>query len=97
MDKIRRRRRLPRREKGAVAIQVALFFTALLAVAAMAIDIGRWVVVRHELQNAADAAALAGAHVLPGQLAAGSAVLITLSGRGDKDAAQLRELTRGRG
>jgi tryptophan synthase beta chain len=32
-----------------------------------------------------------------GQLPAGSAVLVTLSGRGDKDAAQLRELTRGRG
>jgi len=32
-----------------------------------------------------------------GQLPAGSAVLITLSGRGDKDAAQLRELTHGRG
>jgi tryptophan synthase beta chain len=32
-----------------------------------------------------------------GDLPAGSAVLITLSGRGDKDAACLRELTRGRG
>jgi tryptophan synthase beta chain len=32
-----------------------------------------------------------------GHLPAGSAVLITMSGRGDKDAAQLRELTRGRG
>ena len=32
-----------------------------------------------------------------GQLPAGSAVLVTLSGRGDKDAAQLKELTRGRG
>ena len=32
-----------------------------------------------------------------GDLTTGSAVLITLSGRGDKDAAQLKELTRGRG
>ena len=32
-----------------------------------------------------------------GDLAPGSAVLITVSGRGDKDAAQLKELTRGRG
>ena len=31
-----------------------------------------------------------------GELPAGATVLITLSGRGDKDAAQLRELTRGR-
>jgi tryptophan synthase beta chain len=32
-----------------------------------------------------------------GQLPAGTVVLITMSGRGDKDAAQLKELTRGRG
>ncbi|WP_081771532.1 pilus assembly protein TadG-related protein [Paraburkholderia nodosa] len=76
MDKMTRRRRvacmprLSRREKGTVAIQVAVFLTMLLFAAAIAIDIGRWVVVRHELQNAADAAALAGAHTLPGQLAA---------------------------
>jgi tryptophan synthase beta chain len=31
-----------------------------------------------------------------GDLPAGTSVLVTLSGRGDKDAAQLRELTRGR-
>ncbi|WP_321961868.1 pilus assembly protein TadG-related protein [Paraburkholderia sp. J7] len=76
MDKMTRRRhparmpRLSRREKGTVAIQVAVFLTMLLFAAAIAIDIGRWVVVRHQLQNAADAAALAGAHTLPGQLAA---------------------------
>jgi tryptophan synthase beta chain len=33
---------------------------------------------------------------LAGDLPAGTTVLITMSGRGDKDAAQLRELTRGR-
>jgi tryptophan synthase beta chain len=33
---------------------------------------------------------------LAGDLAAGTTVLITMSGRGDKDAAQLKELTRGR-
>lgn len=59
-----------RREKGVVAIQVAFFLVMLLSVAALALDVGRWVVVRHELQNAADAAALAGAHELPGQLVA---------------------------
>lgn len=31
-----------------------------------------------------------------GELAAGSTVLVTLSGRGDKDASTLRELIRGR-
>lgn len=70
MNKIIARRRMGRRETGAVAVQVALFLFTLLGCAAMAIEIGRWVVVRHELQNAADAAALAGANTLPGQLAA---------------------------
>ncbi|HKT99378.1 MAG TPA: pilus assembly protein TadG-related protein [Paraburkholderia sp.] len=70
MNKMIARRRMARRERGAVAVQVALFLITLLGCAALAVDIGRWVVVRHELQNAADAAALAGAHVLPGQLAA---------------------------
>lgn len=76
MKKITGRHRMGRRERGAVAVQVALLLVALLGCAAMAIDIGRWVVVRHELQNAADAAALAGANTLPGQLAA-SAVAAT--------------------
>jgi len=34
---------------------------------------------------------------LAGELAAGSTVLVTMSGRGDKDAASLKELLRGRG
>ncbi|CAM2343135.1 pilus assembly protein TadG-related protein [Burkholderia vietnamiensis] len=48
-------------EKGAVAITVALLMTVLLGAAALAIDVGYLFVVRNELQNAADAAALAGA------------------------------------
>ncbi|CAG9211843.1 Flp pilus assembly protein TadG [Paraburkholderia tropica] len=69
MNKIFTGRRA-RRERGAVAVQVALLLITLLGCAAMALDIGRWVVVRHQLQNAADAAALAGVRTLPGQLAA---------------------------
>ncbi|MFP3799320.1 MULTISPECIES: pilus assembly protein TadG-related protein [Paraburkholderia] len=69
MNKIFTGRRA-RRQRGAVAVQVALLLITLLGSAAMAIDIGRWVVVRHQLQNAADAAALAGVRALPGQLAA---------------------------
>jgi Flp pilus assembly protein TadG len=49
------------RQRGAVAILTALFLVVLLALAAFAIDIARWYLVRNELQNAADAAALAGA------------------------------------
>jgi Flp pilus assembly protein TadG len=53
-----------KKQKGAVAITVALSMTLLLGIAAMAIDIGNLMVARNELQNAADAAALAGAGCL---------------------------------
>ncbi|MEX3669800.1 TadG family pilus assembly protein [Paraburkholderia phenoliruptrix] len=56
------------RERGVVAIQVAIFLVVLLGFAALAIDIARVLVVRNELQNAADAAALAGAGALSGSL-----------------------------
>jgi Flp pilus assembly protein TadG len=50
--------------RGAVAVMVALMLTVLLAMGAAAIDIGHALVARNELQNAADAAALAGARAL---------------------------------
>jgi Flp pilus assembly protein TadG len=75
MDKRTARCRTMRREKGSVAVVVALSLVVLLGLAAFAIDIGRWVMVRHELQNAADAAALAGAQTLPGQLVADAATM----------------------
>ncbi|KDB05819.1 Protein of unknown function DUF2134, membrane [Burkholderia sp. lig30] len=49
-----------RAQKGAVAVTVAVALTMLLGVAAVAIDLGYLYIVRNELQNAADAAALAG-------------------------------------
>ena len=48
-------------ESGVAAITVAFFLVVLLGFAALAIDIGNVLVVRNELQNAADAAALSGA------------------------------------
>ncbi|MCJ7603475.1 MAG: Tad domain-containing protein [Desulfobulbaceae bacterium] len=51
-------------EKGAVAILVTLAMVSLLGFAALAIDITHLTVVKNELQNAADAGALAGALVL---------------------------------
>lgn len=50
--------------RGAAAVMVALTLTVLLAMAAAAIDIGHALVARNELQNSADAAALAGARTL---------------------------------
>lgn len=53
-----------RRQKGAVAIMVAFVMMLLLLFGALALDSFHMVVVRNELQNDADAAALAGAGAL---------------------------------
>jgi Flp pilus assembly protein TadG len=50
--------------RGAAAVMVALTLTVLLAMAAAAIDVGHALVARNELQNVADAGALAGARTL---------------------------------
>ncbi|BEQ13672.1 pilus assembly protein TadG-related protein [Desulfoferula mesophila] len=50
--------------KGVVAVVVALVLVVLIGMAAMAIDIGYWFSSKSECQNAADAAALAGASKL---------------------------------
>lgn len=54
-------RRMPAREGGAVAILVALIVGVLFAVGGFALDLGRLFVNKTELQNAADACALAAA------------------------------------
>lgn len=53
-----------RRSRGAIALMFAFSLFVLFGVLALAIDLGRTYVVRTELQNAADAAALAGAQEL---------------------------------
>jgi hypothetical protein len=57
---------LVRDQSGSVIVIVAILLTVLLGFAALAVDIGRLMVAKNELQNAADAAALAGAsHLYP--------------------------------
>lgn len=51
-------------QKGATAVYVALSLFALVGFSALAIDLAHLFVARNELQNAADAGALAGANVL---------------------------------
>ena len=51
-------------DRGAVAVMTAIFLLVLLAAMAAAIDIGHALVARNELQNTADAAALAGTRAL---------------------------------
>jgi hypothetical protein len=58
-------------QKGTVIVLFALTLTVILGFTALAIDIGDLYVRRNELQNAADAAALAGALLLPDTTAAG--------------------------
>lgn len=51
-------------QRGVAVVMVALLIVILIGVAALAVDIGHLLVVRNELQNAADAACLAGARFL---------------------------------
>jgi len=52
-------------EQGVVAILVAVMMTAIIGLAALSTDVGLLYVERQRLSTAADAAALAGAHLLP--------------------------------
>ena len=51
-------------QRGAIAVTVSLMLIVLLAMAALALDVGHALVARNQLQNASDAAALAGARAL---------------------------------
>ena len=51
-------------ERGQTIILVAISLVSLLAMAALAIDVVTLYVARGEIQRAADAAALAGAHAI---------------------------------
>lgn len=54
----------PQRQRGAIAIMAAVLLPVLLAVGALVIDIANLILVKGELQNAADSAAQAGAQCL---------------------------------
>jgi hypothetical protein len=56
-------------QRGSVAVVVGLMLPVLLACVALAVDVGHIFLVRGQLQNAADAAALAGARTLDGTTA----------------------------
>lgn len=63
-DRERAMQKSPRLQSGAVAPLMAMTLPILIASAAFAIDLAYVHVVRNEMQNDADAAALAGAHAL---------------------------------
>lgn len=66
---MRRSPAVPSRQRGVVAIVVALMLAALVGMIALVADLGHLFVTRTALQNAADAAALAGARELDGTAA----------------------------
>ncbi len=61
MSKVKVFGTLIRRTEGSVAVITALGLVAFLGIASMAIDMGHLYTTRNELQNVADAAALAAA------------------------------------
>lgn len=77
----RRMTLLRRKQQGAVAILVGLSITAMVGFAGLALDLGKLYIVKTELQNSADACALAASQALTGannqQLAIGEAAGIT--------------------
>src|SRR5690606_4055101 len=75
MVRLRTTKALQRRdERGAVLIFAALVLTALLAFAALVIDIANATQVRRQSQNTADSASLAGVAELPNGPSAANAV-----------------------
>jgi hypothetical protein len=56
----------PRKERGVVAIIVALSMTALVGFVGLALDLGKLYIAKSELQNSADACALAAVRELSG-------------------------------
>ena len=84
--------RRARGEQGQALVLLVLLLTGLLGIASLAIDIGYARVIRAKAQSAADAAALAGADVLPG----GSATSIA-SEHGDHRRLHQRRLGHGDG
>jgi Flp pilus assembly protein TadG len=80
-----------RDQRGATAIVVAISLVLLISCAALAIDMGHLYVARNQLQNAADAGALAGARFL--YTAECGASNINTNGFTDCDTGQVRSST----
>lgn len=83
--------RLPHRQSGAVAIMTAFAIVLLIAVIGLVVDLGYLYTRKTELQNASDAAALAGARELNGTTAgvtaaAAQAIALAAANSSDLDA-----------
>lgn len=76
-------------DSGAVALIVAICLTALLGVAALAVDVGAMYAERRQMQTAADAAVLAGVLELPGDPSGAVAVATDYAQRNTDRASQM--------
>jgi Flp pilus assembly protein TadG len=88
--------RFKKRQQGAVAIMVGLSLFILVGMLAVVVDLGHLYVAKTELQNAADAAALAGAKELNGTAAgvtAATAKAIDLAGENKYDFSKTVDIT----
>ena len=74
-------RRLLKANSGNMLIMVAISLAVLASFGVLAIDIGRMLVTKTQLQNAADAAALAGASVFCENAAATDAEILARTNR----------------
>jgi Flp pilus assembly protein TadG len=68
-----------RAEQGSMAVVIAITLPLLIGFAGLVITVGSWYLTQAQLQNAADAAALAGAHYLPGSPSSADAAAQTLA------------------
>lgn len=68
-----------RAERGAVAVAVAILLPVIIGTTGLVIDVGSWYETQSQLQNAADAAALAGAQDLPNSPGSATAAAQTLA------------------
>lgn len=66
-------RRRPARQRGTVSVLSAVSLLALIGIGAFAVEVATLMVARNELQNAADATAMAGAACLAGRTECGNA------------------------
>lgn len=93
-----------RDRRGSITVYTALFLTASISAGTIAIDFGRMAVLRSEMQNSADAAAMAGAVQLGGRAGAQARALDVASnaavgwsalatGNGDLDIAEVSYLS----
>jgi Flp pilus assembly protein TadG len=80
-------------EKGQVMIMAALLMVVILGLAAIVIDVGRIVVEKQRIQNAADAAALAGAYELPDSTSQARAKALEYNGKNGVSSGETRSIT----